>query len=419
MGGQGLIGGTLGTFGQAVPQPNYGQQPVGANLGASNTDIGFGQAAINPDLSKVSLGNEQPISSPFFAAPAYAPNPNYVAPTNNEQPISGLTLPYIPPSGNEQLITGNTMQPPRTEDYGSGPIPVGNFGGISSVANQTQNLPSPYTSTETPSDPYSAARMTSAGNLYGANAATAANRVNQYTPYGSLTYQQTGTDAYGNPTYSAIQGVSPELQGAFGNLIKGINQSTGQGFNPNLPSTGINPGESYSDAIMRRLQPTQERAQKALDAQLANQGIMPGSEAYNQAKTLQAQQQNDQLTSAIVGGMQTGLQANQQGYNQALTNYQLPLSQLAAFRSATAPSYVNPYQQATVSGPDLSTAYAQQQAAQIAQQNADTAKQAAMMGGLFSLGGTALSNPTSVGNIATGISDLYGNVKNWWNGLNF
>jgi hypothetical protein len=92
----------------------------------------------------------------------------------------------------------------------------------------------------------------------------------------------------------------------------------------------------------------------------------------------------------------------------------LPLSQLAAFKQATTPSYVNPYQQAAVSGADLSTAYAQQQAAQIAQQNADTARQAALTGGLFSLGGTALSNPTAVGNILSGAGSLYDKVSGWF-----
>ena len=263
---------------------------------------------------------------------------------------------------------------------------------------------------QTPTDPYEAARQTTAGNLYGAQTATAANRVNQITPYGSLNYQQSGTDQFGNPIYSATQSIAPELQGAFGNLAQNVTQTTGQQFNPTLPSVGINPGEEYSNAVLRRLQPIQERQSKQLDTQLANQGIMPGSEAYDIAKQQLAQNQNDQYTSAVIGGMQTGLQANQQAYNQALTNYQLPLSQLSAFRTATAPNYVNPYQQAAVSGADLSTAYAQQQAADIARQNADTARQAALTSGLFSLGGTALSNPTAVGNILGGIGSLGGAI---------
>ena len=39
-----------------------------------------------------------------------------------------------------------------------------------------------------------AAQATTQGNIQGAQAATAANRVNQYTPFGSLEYNQTGTD---------------------------------------------------------------------------------------------------------------------------------------------------------------------------------------------------------------------------------
>jgi hypothetical protein len=64
------------------------------------------------------------------------------------------------------------------------------------------------------------------------------------------------------------------------------------------------------------LQPSLQRQSAQSDVQLANQGIMPGSEAYNTAKTLLAQNQNDARTSAVTGGMNVGLQANNQAYNQ-------------------------------------------------------------------------------------------------------
>ncbi len=57
-----------------------------------------------------------------------------------------------------------------------------------------------------------AARETAAGNVEAARVATAANRINQVTPYGSLTYTQSGTDPYGNPTYTATQALSPDQQ---------------------------------------------------------------------------------------------------------------------------------------------------------------------------------------------------------------
>lgn len=280
----------------------------------------------------------------------------------------------------------------------TGGISYGNT--ATTTPNVTSNFNLPNYVNQNTTNPYlQAAQATASSNLQNAQQATAANRVNQVTPFGNLQYQQTGVDAQGNPIWSATQSLSPELQGAFGAITGNLANQYSKGFNPNLPSYGINPGEAYSDAIMRRLQPTQERQSKQLEAQLANQGIMPGSEAYNNAKTQLAQTQNDQLTSAVVGGMQTGLAANQQAYNQALSNYQLPLATLNQFKSATAPNYVTPYSQAAVSGPDYLGAYTTAQNAQLAADAAKAAKQAGITGGLFNLAGSALANPTAVSNL--------------------
>lgn len=250
------------------------------------------------------------------------------------------------------------------------------------------NTPNPFAAS---TNPYiQAAQQTTLGNLAGAQQAVAANRVNQVTPYSNLQYQQTGTDANGNPIWTATQSLAPTLQPALTGLQGRVAQTAGQEFNPQTPSVGINPGETYSDAIMRRLQPQLERQNTALDAQLANQGIMPGSEAYNRAKTQQAQQQNDLLTAAQVGGINVGLQANQQAYNQALQKYNLPITQLGAFQQATQPGYVTPAAQAAVAGPDYLGAYTTSRAADIAAQNAAAARQAGLTSGLFNLGGTAL-----------------------------
>jgi hypothetical protein len=59
-----------------------------------------------------------------------------------------------------------------------------------------------------------AAQQTAQGNLEAARAATAANRVNQRTPYGNLEYTQSGTNSYGNPMWTATQTIDPSLQGA-------------------------------------------------------------------------------------------------------------------------------------------------------------------------------------------------------------
>lgn len=241
-------------------------------------------------------------------------------------------------------------------------------------------------------DPYvQAAQATTAGNIAGAQQATSANRVNQNTPYANLQYQQTGTDAYGNPIWSANQSLNPAFQGSLNNLSSNVAQTTQNAFNPtNLPSMGIDPGQTYSDAIMQRLQPQVAMQQKQFDAQMANQGIPPGTEAYNNAKRTFDQQQNDLLTSAQVQGIGVGQTANQQAYNQQLSTYNNPLQQLGAFQSATNPGYVNPYQQAAVSGPDILGATASSNAAAIAQQNANIAKTTGMQSGLYQLGSAGL-----------------------------
>ena len=143
-----------------------------------------------------------------------------------------------------------------------------------------------------------AANATAAGNLDAARAATAANRVNQVTPYGTLNYTINGADPYGNPTWTATTNLSDVGQQLLNNqnnaslgLGKTINASLGdvqntmgRPFNPNLPQVGINAGENYQDAYMRRLAPQIEQGREALNTQLANSGIPVGSEAYRRAQ---------------------------------------------------------------------------------------------------------------------------------------
>jgi hypothetical protein len=241
----------------------------------------------------------------------------------------------------------------------------------------------------------SLAEQTAANNLKAAQVATAANRVNQKTPYGSLEYTQTGTDSQGNPMWTATQTIAPELQGLSSKVLGGLEGQYGQNFTGgNLPSYGIDPGQTYSDAIMKRLQPQMQMEQKQFDAQMANQGIPVGSEAYQNASRVFQQGMNDKMTSAITGGMGVGLQANQQQYGQNLTNYQLPLNIANQVKGLTTPGYVNSAQQATPSGADLFGAGMAGYNAQMGQYNANQAANQNTMGGLFGLGSSALMSPS-------------------------
>jgi hypothetical protein len=259
-------------------------------------------------------------------------------------------------------------------------------------------------------DYISLANQTAANNLKAAQAATAANRVNQYTPYGSLNYEQSGTDSQGNPMWSATQTPTAPL-GAAAELSQ--YNVLGQYANPftggNLPSYGINPGQTYSDAIMQRLQPQQEMQQKQFDAQMANQGIPVGSEAYQNAARQFQQGQNDQRTSAIVGGMNTGLQANQQQYGQNLTTYNNALANALGIKNLATPNYINPASQQTTAGADVLGAANAQYQAQLGAYNAQQAQNNNQLSGLMGLGGAALMSPKGTfSGLGGGLSGLFG-----------
>jgi hypothetical protein len=323
-----------------------------------------------------------------------------------------------------------------------------------------------------------AAQATAAGNLETAKYTTAANRINQYTPYGNLIYSQapstvnqagydaamkdyqTKLDAYNNrgsssngsplggffggnsvlgsgifgggynnepmpvapklsdyttdnPQWTATQTLSPAQQdildkqsalnsGLLGTAQSGLNYANQVLSQPGvdqskLPSTGFNPGQSYQDAMMARLAPQIDRENAQLEQQLANRGIAAGTDAYNQAKTLQAQNQNDRLNQATVQGLQAGLAANQQGFQQAAYNQMQPINVINALRTGTqvqSPQYAQSAQMPSVAGADLLGATNAQYQNQLSAYNANQAQQGGFLGGLMNLGGSAIMAPS-------------------------
>lgn len=137
-----------------------------------------------------------------------------------------------------------------------------------------------------PPDYAAAAQATAQGNLEATRAATQANRINQYTPYGSLTYSQTPVgqvdyDAYNRALEQYNQSLSryngpgstTTTPGPFGGALSGVGGSTstvgGQaGPAPIAPRLedfrNVNPDSGWSQTM--NLTP---EAQAALDQQLA------------------------------------------------------------------------------------------------------------------------------------------------------
>jgi hypothetical protein len=253
-----------------------------------------------------------------------------------------------------------------------------------------------------------AAQETAAGNLDAARQATAANRVNQVTPYGNLSYSITGADPYGNPTWTATQTLSPAQQ----QLLDYQNQASlglgqlankGLGYVENmlqtpfdtskLPSTGFNPSQTYQEAYMQRLAPQLQQGREQLQQQLANKGIDIGSTAYDRAMMQQAQRENDLLAAATTQGFGVGQQARQSALQEQAYLRNEPLNTLSAVRTGAqvqGPQFVNSAQQATTAGPDILGAAQMGYNAQMGDFNAKQAAQANLNQGLFSLGGAAL-----------------------------
>jgi len=253
-----------------------------------------------------------------------------------------------------------------------------------------------------------AARETAAGNLAAAQTATAANRVNQITPYGNLTYSESGTDTRGNPIWTATQTLSPAQQ----QLLDYQNQTsaglgrlsqTGLGYVENmlntpfdtsrLPTTGFNPSQSYQDAYMQRLAPQIQQGQERTQQRLANQGIDIGSEAYDRAMQAQAKAENDLLLGATTQGFGVGQQARQQALQEQAYLRNEPLNTLSAVRTGAqvqGPSFVNSAQQATTGGADILGAQQMQYNAQMGDFNAKQAAQQNFNQGLMGLGAAGI-----------------------------
>ena len=291
-----------------------------------------------------------------------------------QQPQQGFKL--RDPAFGEPYPTDSMGRPQQNFDFSYAPI---NYGAMQQTQGQPVNTQSvqpnfmgqaPFGQAQTgqfnSSNPFvQAAQANAQGNLAGALQATSANRVNQQTPFGGLQYQQTGTDAQGNPIWSANQTIAEPYQNAINNLSSQIQQNFARPFDvsqyqnqmvgstpqfqgvgsapqlgmisqnpqfqnvssaqqalgtgsgpqfqgvgqaPNLQTsvqgTGMQGWDQATNLLMSRLNPQIKQQNEASDAQLANQGIMPGSEAYNRAKTQIAQQQNDLLNQAQLAGSQ-------------------------------------------------------------------------------------------------------------------
>lgn len=243
-------------------------------------------------------------------------------------------------------------------------------------------------------DPVATAAAQSKSNKDTAVAQYELGATNQVTPNGSLTYKQTGTNADGTPQFTATTELSPQQQSLYdkGNVTQnnladiGNSQSAKIGQLLNTPVNLNTATEGKIDDLGRaRLDPQFARESAALETQLINKGIRPGSQAWNDAHTQFSQQKNDAYNQLYLSG-------RGQGAQEALTERNQPINEISALLSNSQVSQPSFTGTPTPGVAPTDVIGAQQQALNQGNVgfNANVANQQALTNGLFKLGGAAL-----------------------------
>ena len=218
------------------------------------------------------------------------------------------------------------------------------------------------------------------------------NQVDQSNPNGTSTWKQVGTNADGTPHYAQTTALSAPNQAIFdtGQQAEQNIANAGKSLSANAASelsTPFNADQAIASKIDQigktQLDPMWEANDAKQAATLANQGITPGSEAYDNAMRSYNAGKNSSYN-------QLYLQGDAQAQSEALANRNSDVNTLSALESGSqvaTPTFQST-PQTSVAGTDVAgiTQNAYLDANQQAQQS--VAANNAMMGGLFGLAGT-------------------------------
>lgn len=223
------------------------------------------------------------------------------------------------------------------------------------------------------------------------------NQTNQKTPYGALNYKQTGTSSYYDPSlkrnvtipqYTAETTLTPEQQGLlqqeqqFDKMYNDIalRQTGAIGEHLAQPfdyDTGDH--EAWASSMYGKLNDeTNTRNFEQMDTRLKNQGLSPGTPAYNDAMRNLTYGQEKGRNAFMLDAYNTGL-------NTALTKRNQPINEISALiggGQVQQPQFQST-PQAGVNGTDVSGMMMNQYNQQMASRNAG-------MGGIAGLGAAAL-----------------------------
>lgn len=244
-------------------------------------------------------------------------------------------------------------------------------------------------------DPVATAKAQTDSNVKTSTTQQQLNMVDQTNPYGSQSYTQNGTWADGTPKFSMSTTFSPqeqakqEQQWEFDKLTNqlGINQTkklTGILDTPFKIDNEATEGRLF-DLGRKRLDPMLQERTAALESKLYNQGLQPGTEAWDREMRSNTQGQNDAYNQLLLGGRAQAATELQAERNQ-------PINEITALMSGgqvNQPQFGNT-PQTSVANTDVAGITQQGYENSLIPWKQKNAEQAAMMGGLFSLGGAAL-----------------------------
>lgn len=203
-----------------------------------------------------------------------------------------------------------------------------------------------------PVDPYEAAEAQTGTNVSTSLANTALGLVDQITPYGNLTYDQTGTYTfvdpnsgveYELPTYTATTELTPIGQATLNqqNLANyelselAAQQAAYLGDylateGPAAPTLVTDYSDEYAgevyDAAMSRVTPQMDQQYDDLTAQLVAQGLEPGTEAFDRQMSLYYQGVNDMQTQAWLASQSAAAQQASFENDALLSQYEADLA---------------------------------------------------------------------------------------------
>jgi hypothetical protein len=250
------------------------------------------------------------------------------------------------------------------------------------------------------------------GGTSGGNSTLKPPDPSQFMTNPSSTPQYTETTSFNPQVQSLInttEGNMNQLATTAGGLMGQIqaqaaNPINYSGFAP-VPAAGdlSNMQNTSFNAQMNQLQPLFQQQDESENSQLLNQGITPGSQAWNNAwytvnagQNNAAQQALENAQNYAAGMDQTALANRNQQIAEAYQQQNAPINQYSALMGQTqvqqpnfptAPSSMDNAASTPPAGNTLEQNYAQQ----LQSYNAQVAQQNSEMNGLFGLGGTALT----------------------------